>query len=163
MILGISTSLYTNIHVVISLVAIVAGFIAAFEMMANKPLGLWNTIFLWTTIATSVTGFGFPNDHVTPGMIVGVLSLIVLAVALFALYGQHLSGAWRWIYIVTAMVALWFNVFVLVVQSFQKIEFFKALAPTQSEPPFLVAQAIALVLVALLAILSVRKFRPMAA
>src|SRR5436190_6022095 len=86
MILGISTSLYTNIHVIISLVAIVAGLIAMFLMIGNQPLGIWNTIFLWTTIATSVTGFGFPNEHITPGIIVGVLSLIVLAVALFALY-----------------------------------------------------------------------------
>jgi hypothetical protein len=163
MILGISTSLYTNIHVIISLVAIVAGFIAVFRMICNKPLGICNTIFLWTTIATSVTGFGFPNDHVTPGIVVGVLSLIVLAVALFALYGKLLSGAWRWIYVVSAVVALWFNVFVLIVQSFQKIAFLKALAPTQSEPPFQIAQAAVLVLMIVLAVLAVRKFRPIAA
>ena len=110
-----------------------------------------------------MTGFGFPDEHVTPGIIVGIISLVFLAVALFALYGQHLAGAWRWIYVVTAIIALWFNVFVLIVQSFQKIAFLKALAPTQSEPPFQIAQGVALVLFVVLAILAVRKFRPAAA
>jgi hypothetical protein len=163
MILGISSSLYTNIHVIISLIAIVAGFIAVFVMIANEPLGIWNTIFLWTTIATSATGFGFPNEHITPGIIVGALSMIVLAVALFALYSKHLTGAWRWVYVISAVVALWFNVFVLIVQSFQKIDALKALAPTQSEPPFQIAQGAALVLIVVLAILAVRRFRPAAA
>ena len=159
----ISLPLYTNIHVIISLVGIVAGFIALFEMMANKPLGLWNQIFLWTTIATSVTGFFFPFGGITPGIIVGILSLIVLAVALFALYGQHLGGAWRWVYVLTAAIALWFNVFVLIVQSFQKIGFLQALAPTQSEPPFMLAQGVALVVTAALGAFAARKFHPMVA
>ena len=90
-------------------------------MLANKPLGGWNTIFLWTTIATSVTGFGFPDHGLTPGIVVGIISLVILAVALLALYAQHLAGPWRWIYVITAIVALWFNVFVLIVQAFQKI------------------------------------------
>ena len=162
MVLGfISLSLFTNIHVIISLIGIVAGFVALFEMIANKPLGFWNQTFLWTTISTSVTGFGFPFTGVTPGIVVGILSLIVLAVALLALYGRHLGGAWRWIYVLTATIALWFNVFVLVVQSFQKIGFLQALAPTQSEPPFMVAQGAALVLTAGLGALAVRKFHPM--
>jgi hypothetical protein len=160
MILGISTSLYTNIHVIISLIAIVTGFIAVFEMIQNKRLGVWNALFIWTTVATSVTGFGFPNEHVTPGIIVGIISLVFLAVALYAFYGQRVAGAWRWIYVVTSIVALWFNVFVLIVQSFQKIAFLKALAPTQSEPPFQIAQGVALVLVVVLAILAVRRYRP---
>lgn len=159
----ISLSLFTTIHVVISLIGIVAGFIALFEMIANKPLGFWNQIFLWTTIATSITGFGFPFTGVTPGIIVGILSLIVLAVALIALYSQHLGGAWRWTYVLTAAIALWFNVFVLVVQSFQKIGFLQALAPTQSEPPFMVAQGVALVLTAALGAFAARKFHPMTA
>lgn len=159
----ISLPLYTNIHTIISLIGIVAGFIVLFEMNANKPLGFWNQIFLWTTIATSVTGFGFPFGGVTPGIIVGVLSLIVLAVALLALYGKHLGGAWRWIYVLTAAIALWFNVFVLIVQSFQKIGFLQALAPTQSEPPFMLAQGAALVLTAALGALAARKFHPMTA
>ena len=159
----ISLPLYTNVHVIISLIGIVAGFIALFEMMANKPLGFWNQTFLWTTIATSVTGFFFPFGGVTPGIIVGILSLIVLAVALLALYGQHLRGAWRWTYVLTAAIGLWFNVFVLIVQSFQKIGFLQALAPTQSEPPFMLAQGVALILTAALGALAARKFHPMAA
>jgi hypothetical protein len=159
----ISLSLYTTIHVIISLVAIVTGFVAVIEMIGNKPLGLWNSIFLWTTIATSVTGFGFPITGVTPGIVVGVISLVLLAVALFAFYAQHLAGPWRWVYVVTAIAALWFNVFVGIVQSFQKIASLKALAPTQSEPPFQIAQGAALVLLVVLAILAVRKFRPLPA
>lgn len=163
MVFGFSLPTYTIVHVIISLIGIAAGFIAVFEMIANKPLGLWNQIFLWTTIATSVTGFGFPFAGITPGIVVGVISLAILAVALFALYGRHLIGAWRWVYVVSAIAALWFNVFVLIVQSFQKIGFLKALAPTQSEPPFQIAQGAALVLFVVLAVLAVRKFRPMTA
>jgi hypothetical protein len=163
MVFGISLSAYTIIHVIISLIAIVAGFIAVVEMIAGKPLGGWNTIFLWTTIATSVTGFGFPITGVTPGIVVGVISLVILAAALLALYGRRLTGSWRWIYVVCAIAALELNVFVLIVQSFQKLEVLKALAPTQSEPPFQIAQGVALVLTVVLAILAVRKFRPVAA
>ena len=163
MVFGISLSAFTTIHVVISLIAIAAGFIAVFEMIANKSLGIWNTIFLWTTIATSVTGFGFPITGITPAIVVGIISLVILAVSLLALYSQRLVGPWRWVYVVTAIVALWFNVFVLIVQSFQKIPSLKTLAPTQSEPPFQIAQGAALVLVVVLAILAVRKFRPVAA
>jgi hypothetical protein len=159
----ISLSLFTIVHVIISMIAIAAGFIAMFGMIGNKPLGGWNAIFLWTTILTSVTGFGFPISGVTPGIVIGILSLIILAVALFALYSKHLAGPWRWIYVVSAAVALWFNVFVLIVQSFQKISFLKVLAPTQSEPPFQIAQGAALVLLVVLGFLAVRKFRPLAA
>ena len=163
MVFGISLSTYTTIHVIISLIAIAAGFIAVFEMIANKSLGIWNTIFLWTTIATSVTGFGFPITGITPGIVVGIISLVILAVALFALYAQHLAGAWRWVYIIIAIVALWFNMFVLIVQAFQKVPSLNTLAPTQSEPPFQLTQGAALVLFVVLAILAVRKFRPIAA
>jgi phosphoglycerol transferase MdoB-like AlkP superfamily enzyme len=163
MVFGISLSAYTTIHVIISLIAIATGFMAVFQMIANKPLGIWNTIFLWTTIATSVTGFGFPITGITPGIVVGIISLVILAVALLALYSQHLAGPWRCIYVITAIVALWFNVFVLIVQAFQKVPSLKTLAPTQSEPPFQIAQGAALVLFVVLAILAVRKFRPIAA
>ena len=159
----ISLSFYTIVHVIISLVAIVTGLIAAVDMTAGKPLGIWNTVFLWTTIATSVTGFGFPFGGITPGIVVGVISLAILAVALFALYGQHLAGPWRWVYVVSAIAALELNVFVLIVQSFQKIAFLQTLAPTQSEPPFQIVQGAALVLFVVLAVLAVRKFRPIAA
>jgi hypothetical protein len=163
MVLGLSLSTFTIIHVVISLIAILAGFIAVIEMAAGKPLGGWNTIFLWTTIATSVTGFGFPITGVTPGIVVGVISLVILAVALLALYVQRLSGPWRWIYVVCAVAALELNVFVLIVQSFQKLEVLKALAPTQSEPPFQIAQVAALVVLVVLAVVAVRRFRPVTA
>ena len=124
----------------------------------------WNAIFLWITIAHQRDRLRLSRStDVTPGIIVGIISLVFLAVALFALYVEHLAGAWRWIYVVSAIVALWFNVFVLIVQSFQKIAALKALAPTQSEPPFQIAQAVALVLFVVLAIFAVRKFRPVAA
>lgn len=155
--------LYTVIHVIISLVAIVAGFVAVLEMTANRRLGLWNAIFLWCTIATSVTGFGFPLSGVTPGVVFGIISLALLAPAVYALYVARLAGSWRWIYVVTTIIALELNVFVLIVQSFQKIGFLRPLAPTQSEPPFQIAQVLALVLVIVLAVQAVRKFRPSAA
>jgi hypothetical protein len=163
MMLGLSLSTFTIVHVIISLIAIVAGFIAVFGMLAGNRMAGWTAIFLGTTILTSVTGFGFPFDHVLPSHIVGAISLVFLAVAVFALYAKHLAGAWRWIYVVSAIIALWFNVFVLIVQSFMKISALKALAPTQSEPPFQIAQGAALVLFVVLAIFAVRKFRPVAA
>jgi hypothetical protein len=148
------------LHVIISLIAIVVGFIAAFGMLQSRPMPGWTAVFLVTTVLTSVTGFLFPFSGMTPGIIVGIISMVFLAVALFALYGQHLNAAWRWIYVVSAMVALWFNVFVLIVQSFQKISFLKALAPTQSEPPFQITQGAGLLLVVVLTIMAVRKFHP---
>lgn len=163
MMLGLSLSTYTIIHVIISLIGIATGFIAVFGMLTGNRRAGWTAIFLVTTILTSVTGFGFPFDHFLPSHGVGVVSLVILAVALFAVYVKHLAGAWRWIYVVSAIIALWFNVFVLIVQSFMKISVLKALAPTQSEPPFQIAQGAALVLFVVLAILAVRKFRPVAA
>jgi hypothetical protein len=163
MMLGLSLSTFTIVHVVISLIAIVTGLIAVFGMLTGNRMAGWTMIFLVTTILTSVTGFGFPFDHFLPSHWVGVISLVFLAVAVFAIYVQHLAGPWRWIYVVSAIVALWFNVFVLIVQSFMKVSALKALAPTQSEPPFQIAQGAALVLFVILAILAVRKFRPMAA
>jgi hypothetical protein len=163
MVFGVSLSTYTIIHVIISLIAIAAGCIAVFGMLQSNRMARWTATFLWMTVLTSVTGFFFPFDHVLPSHIVGAVSLVFLAVALYAVYAAHLNGAWRWIYVVSAIVALWFNVFVLIVQSFQKISALKALAPTQSEPPFQIAQGAALVLFVVLAILAVRKFRPVAA
>jgi len=162
MMLGLSLSTFTIVHVVISLIAIVAGLIAVFGMLTGNRMAGWTMIFLITTILTSVTGFGFPFDHFLPSHWVGVISLVFLAVAVFAIYVQHLAGAWRWIYVVSAIIALWFNVFVLIVQAFMKISALKALAPTQSEPPFQIAQGGALVLFVILAILAVRQFRPVA-
>jgi hypothetical protein len=114
MVLGMSLATYTTVHVIISLIGIASGFIVLFGLLTGRLLGAWNGLFLVTTALTSVTGFGFPNTKVTPGIIVGILSLIVLAIAIFALYARHLSGAWRRTYVIAAMIALYFNVFVLI-------------------------------------------------
>jgi hypothetical protein len=150
---------FTQIHVAISLVAILSGLIVMFGLFASKRLDRWTALFLAMTVATSVTGFFFPFHGFTPAIGVGIISLVVLAVAIFARYARHLTGAWRWIYVVTAMIALYLNVFVLIVQLFQKVPTLKALAPTQSEPPFLVTQLVVLVLFIVLAILSAIRFR----
>jgi hypothetical protein len=163
MMLGLSLSTFTTIHVIISLIAIATGFVTVFGMLTGNRMARWTAIFLVMTVLTSVTGFGFPFDHFLPSHWVGVVSLVFLAVALFAVYVKHLAGAWRWIYVVSAIIALWFNVFVLIVQSFMKIAALKALAPTQSEPPFQIAQGAALALFVVLAIFAVRQFRPAAA
>jgi hypothetical protein len=152
--------IYTLVHVAISLLGIASGFVVIFGMLGNRILPGWTKFFLATTILTSVTGFGFPITKFTPGLAIGIISLVLLAVALYALYKQRLAGAWRWIYIVTAVIAQYFNFLVLIVQSFQKIAPLKALAPTQSEPPFLIAQLAALALFVVLGILAVARFRP---
>ena len=166
MILGMSTETYTLIHVVISLVGIGSGFIVVFGLLAGKRLDGWTALFLASTVLTSVTGFGFPFHHLPSGKVellpshkVGIISLVVLAVALLARYGRHLAGAWRWIYVICAAMALYLNVFVLVVQAFEKVQALKALAPTQSEPPFLVAQLVVLALFVVLTIFAVKRFR----
>jgi hypothetical protein len=160
MILGMSTAAFTALHVIISLVGIISGLAVLIAMLnAKRPDG-WTALFLATTILTSVTGFLFPSTGFTPAQGVGVLSLVVLAVALLALYGRHLTGAWRWVYAVTALVALYLNCFVMVVQSFQKLPFLRSLAPTQSEPPFQVTQLIVLALFVVAGIAVVKKFHP---
>ena len=130
----------TVIHVVISLIGILSGLVVMFGMLARKRFDRWTVLFLATTVATSATGFFFPFHGFTPAIGVGIISLVVLAVAILARYVRHLAGAWRWIYVVSASAALYFNVFVLVVQLFQKVPDLKALAPTQSEPPFAATQ-----------------------
>ena len=159
MILGMSTATYTLIHVLISLVGIGSGLIVMFGLLTRKRLDGVTAIFLIATVLTSVTGFGFPNEHLTPGLKVGIISLVLLAVAIPARYLFRMAGAWRGIYVVTAAMALYLNVFVLVVQSFEKVPALKALAPTQKEPPFLVAQLTVLLLFAVLTILAAKKFR----
>jgi len=154
MILGMST--LTFVHVVISLIGIIAGFVVIDGFLKAKRLDGWNALFLVTTVATSVTGFFFPRTAVTPGQIVGAISLLILVIAILARYPLHFSGPGRWLYVVTAVLAQYLNFFVLVVQSFQKVGPLKELAPTQSEPPFLIAQGAALVLFVVLAIFSLR-------
>ena len=160
MMLGMSLPTFTLFHVILSLMGIGSGLIVVFGMMKSKRLDKWTAIFLITTVLTSATGFLFPFHGFKPSYAVGVLSLIVLAIAILARYAGHMAGAWRWVYVVTAVVSLYFNVFVLVAQSFDKIPALKALAPTQSEPPFAIAQLIVLVIFIVLGILSVRRFRP---
>jgi hypothetical protein len=162
MILGMSTSAFTTLHVIISLIGIVAGLIALYGMFSDNKMTGWTTIFLLFTILTSVTGFLFPSHGFTPAQGVGIISLAVLALAVLGLYIFRLAGAWRWIYVVGAVVALYLNCFVLVVQSFQKLSFLTPLAPTQSEPPFQIAQGVLLVLFIIAGIVAVRRFRPAA-
>ena len=160
MILGMSTSTFTLIHVVLSLVGIFAGLMVVFGMFGSKKLDGWTALFLATTVLTSVTGFFFPFDHILPSHIVGIVSLVVLAIAILALYALRLAGPWRWIYVVSAVVALYLNVFVGVVQAFQKLPLLASLAPTQSEPPFLIAQSFVLLIFLVLGAVAVRSFRP---
>jgi hypothetical protein len=157
MIFGMTT--FTQVHVALSLIGIVSGFVVAFGLLAAKRLDLWTAFFLISTVATSVTGFFLTFHGFTPAIGVGIVSLVVLAVAIFARYTRKLTGAWRWIYVVTALIALYLNVFVLIVQLFQKVPALKALAPTQSETPFLVAQLIALTLFVVLTIFAAIRFR----
>ena len=165
MILGMSLSAFTMVHVIISLVGIVAGIIVMFGLLKSDRKGGMTALFLLTTILTSATGFLIPpllTDKLLPSHMIGILSLVLLAVACLALYGQKLSGAWRWIYVLTAMVALYLNVFVLVIQSFLKIGPLHALAPSvpPSEPPFAVAQGIVLVFFIIVIIGAIRRFHP---
>ena len=159
MIFGIPTAAYTLIHVLISLVGIGSGFIVLYGLLNGKLLSGWNVLFFVTTVATSVTGFGFPFDHLLPSHKVGIISLVTLTVAILALYVFHLTGGWRRTFVVSATISLYLNVFVLVAQMFMKVPALKALAPTQSEPPFLVAQLVVLALFVVLAVLAVKKFR----
>src|SRR5437764_6926179 len=133
MILGMSVGAFTLLHVIITLVAIGSGLIVVGGMFASHKLPVTTALFLLTTVLTSVTGFLFPIQGFTPALGVGILSCVILAVALFALYKEHLVGAWRWIYVITAIISLYFNGFVLVVQSFMKVSALSALAPTKSE------------------------------
>lgn len=158
MILGMSLGTYTTIHVVISLIGIASGLIVLAGLLGGRLLTLWNGVFLITTVLTSITGFAFPNTKVTPGIILGVLSLITLAIAIFALYGRHLSGIWRRTYVITALIALYFNVFVLVAQTFEHVPAIHALAPTQTEAPFKIAQLLLLVAFAVLIGAAAKKF-----
>lgn len=162
MILGMSISTFTLVHVVLSLIGIFAGAVVLFGMLRAKRVDLWTALFLATTILTSVTGFFFPSDHLLPSHIIGIISLVALAIAILALYLYRLAGSWRWIYVTSAVVALYFNVFVGVVQAFQKLPFLTPLAPTQSEPPFLVTQLVVITLFILVGFVAVRSFHPAA-
>ena len=159
MILGMSIETFTLVHTAISLIGIVSGLVVVYGMLGGKRLDGWTALFLLTTVLTSVTGYLFPFEHLLPSHIVGGISLVVLAVALLARYSFHLAGVWRRTYVLTAVMALYLNVFVLVVQSFLKVPALHALAPAGKEPPFAVAQLIVLAVFIWLAIAAVKRFR----
>ena len=156
MILGLTA--FTFLHVALSLVGICSGFVVVFGLLTKKRLDGWTALFLATTVATSLTGFGFPFDHFLPSHAVGIISLLVLAVAILARYARHLAGAWRRIYVICAVIALYLNVFVLIVQAIRRVPVLTAMAPTQSEPPFLFTQLVVLVLFVMLATLASIQF-----
>ncbi len=158
-----SLSAYTILHVIISLAGIAAGFVVMAGMLKGERLDRWTFWFLLMTVLTSLTGFGFPFERLLPSHIVGIISLAALLIAIVARYVFGLAGPWRWLYVVAAILAQWFNVFVLIVQSFQKVPFLQTLAPTQSEPPFLAVQTVVMVLFIITGIAALRKFRPAAA
>ena len=151
---------FTFFHVLLSLIGIFSGFIAVFGMIAGKRLDGLTALFLLTTALTSITGFFFPFHGVTPGIIVGIISLVILALAILARYLFHLAGVWRKVYAVTASIALYLNVFVLVAQHFMKVPALHVLAPTGSEPPFLISQVVVMAVFIVLTIAAAIKFRP---
>jgi hypothetical protein len=162
MVLGMSLATFTTLHVIISLIGIVAGIFVMFGLLGSNKMPGLTAIFLLFTILTSATGFLFPVEKLLPSHIIGILSLVLLAIACIALYGTKLSGAWRWIYVVTALLSLYLNVFVLVIQSFLKIPALTALAPGNppSGPVFAVVQGVVLVFFVLVIIGATRRFRP---
>jgi hypothetical protein len=162
MVLGMSLATFTVVHVVISLIGIISGILVLFGLFGSNRMSGMTALFLIATILTSVTGFLFPFEKLLPSHIVGIISLIMLAIACIALYVMKLSGSWRWIYTLTALIALYLNVFVLIIQSFLKIAPLHALAPSvpPSEPPFAIAQGIVLVLFVVAIIRAARRFRP---
>ena len=158
MILGMSYATFTTIHVIISLIAIAAGLPIAVQLVGGRQSGPLAAFFLVMTVLTSATGFPLPPFGLDPPRIVGILSLILLALAIAGLYLFNLRGSWRWVYVVTATMALYLNCFVAVTQTFQKVPFFNALAPTQAEPPFLIAQVVLLGIFVAIGFVAVRRF-----
>jgi len=147
-------TILTLVHVLLSLMGILTGLVVMFGLLTSKVLKGWTAVFIWTTVATSVTGFLFPFHRFMPSHAIGIISLVLLAVAIYALYGRSLAGAWRRIYALMAMIALYLNVFILVVQLFQKVPALRALAPTQTEGPFKLTQLVVLVAFVVLTILA---------
>ena len=152
--------IYTIIHTLISLVALFAGFVVLFGLLTGNRIDGWTKWFLISAVATTVTGFFFPFHGITPAIKLGIISSVVLVITIYARYAKHLTGAWRWIYVVGAVLALYFNVFVGIVQSFEKISALTAMAPTQSEPPFKLTQLVVLDLFVVLTFVAAIRFRP---
>lgn len=162
MILGMSVSSFTTLHVLISLVAIATGLVVVWGMLTANRVGGLTFVFLLTTVLTTLTGFLFPITAFTPALGTGIVSSVVLVVTLIALYVFHMRGAWRWVFVAGAVLSLYLNVFVLVAQAFLKVPALSALAPSGSEPPFAIAQGAVLVLFILIGLLSLRRFHPIA-
>ena len=162
MVLGLSLGQFTLLHVLVSLAAMGAGAIVLLGMMVPIELGAWTAVFLATAILTSATGFLFPFSGLLPSHIFGILSLVILAVALFAVYARRLAGSWRWIFVTSVATALYLDLFVGIAQAFQKSALLHPLAPTGSEPPFLIAQAVLLAIMLVLGILAASRFRRLA-
>ena len=160
MVLGLSLSTFTLLHVILSLAGIVAGIVVIFGMLGSNRLPGWTALFLVSMVLTDVTGFFFPVAALLPSHIVGIISLMALMMAIIALYLYRLHGAWRGLYVGAVGLALYLDVFVGVVQAFQKLSFLRPLAPTQSEPPFLGAQIVVLVLFIALGVAAARRFHP---
>jgi hypothetical protein len=151
-------SVLTLVHVAISLIGIVSGLVVTLGLLRSQRMDGWTALFLFTTVATSVTGFLFPFHKLLPSHILGIISLVLLAFAIAGRYAFHLAGAWRRIYSVTAVLSLWLNVFVLIAQLFMKVPALHPLAPTGSEPPFLIAQTVVMIFFIALAILAAKNF-----
>lgn len=151
---------FLGFHTDLSLIALAAGLVVVIGMLGSRRLPFWTALFLLTAVLTDVTGYGFKTDHILPSHIVGALSLVALFIAIVALYFFRLSGAWRWLYVISTVIAEFFLAFVAIFQAFGKIPALQALAPTQSEPPFAIAQAINLVIFLILGIWAARSFRP---
>ena len=164
MVLGMSLATFTMVHVIISVIGIVSGIIVMFAMLGSHRLSGLTVIFLLSTVLTSATGFLFPFTQLLPSHMIGIISLVLLAIACIALYAMRLAGPWRWIYVVTALVSLYLNVFVLVIQSFLKIPVLHALAPSvpPSEPPVAVIQGLVLLFFVIVLVGASRRFRPAA-
>jgi hypothetical protein len=156
-------TIYTVIHTVISLVGVLSGFALLYGLITSKPCGCWTATFFASQILTDLTGFAFPFHGFKPSYVVGIISLVLLLVAMYGLYGQHLAGVWRKVYVITAIMALYLDVFVAVVQSFLKIPALNAMAPTQTEPPFKITQMVVLVLFIVLGAVATIRFHDEAA
>jgi hypothetical protein len=152
--------IYTIIHTLISLIAIFTGFIVLFGLLGSERLGGWTKWFLTSAVATTVTGFFFPFHGLTPAFKLGIISAVVLAITIYARYPKNLTGPWRWIYVIGAVISLYFNVFVLIVQLFEKVPALHAMAPTQTEQPFKLAQLVVLAFFMLFTIIAAIRFRP---
>jgi hypothetical protein len=160
MILGLSLEQFTFLHVFLSLVGIGAGIFVIYGLLTSRRLGILTALFLVTTVATSLTGFLFPFKGVTPGIILGILSMIVLILAIVALYVKGLVGPWRGTYVVSVCLAYYFNFFVLIAQSFEKVPALHSIAPTQASPGFGITQLAVLLIFILLTIRAFKKFHP---